>query len=319
MGRRKVAGHDAPEMEVVSQDDADLYVEADERLNAEVSDDEVLSSVEDYQPAESEVIKESVDDEQGAEDWRHKYEVLKGKYDSEVPRLYKEIKALKRERDNLLSRMNLLEQIVMQMQSVQAQGGSSAPQQAKEQVEEDEELKRLKEDYPEIYKAVAKLVEKKVGPVENKVTEFNKEVAIQTFYAKLDSMLPEWRQLNSDPDFLEWLSQPEGDTGFTRHQLMLMAYNNLDAAGVAKWFKKFLNNDSAPVQKEVSRAEKNVVPYGKKTSYASKESSKRLFKESEIQRFYTDLALGRIPQDRAREMEKEIMSALMEDRIIYGK
>lgn len=248
------------------------------------------------------------------EDWQHKYEVLKGKYDKEVPRLHREIKLLKREKEDLLKRLALLESVVTNIQQQQRQ----APQAPSQDIE-DEELKRFAEEYPEVYKSVAKLLEKKLKTVEATVQSQASMMAQQNFYSRLTALVPDWERLNTDPDFIDWLQEPEGETGFTRHQLMLMAFEKGDADRVASFFKRFIaqsqqDGSQSPYK---ARADKNVYPPQRKQ--VQQEPSKKMFTESEIKEFYRLSALGKIDPKKKQALEAEILSALAENRVIYGK
>lgn len=260
------------------------------------------------------------EEEPSSDDWEHKYKVLKGKYDKEVPRLTRELRMLKQEKEQLLQRMSLLEQVVSEVMS----RGTQSPQ-APKQEEEDEELLRVKEDYPEIYKAVNKLVERKLAREIRPELDYVKATTTQSaFYNRLSALVPNWRSINTDPNFIDWLSHPSEELPTkTRHQVMLMAFQEGDADAVASFFRRYIqqsrtNSEGEEVSMK-SPAEKSVAPPYRKTAQSGKEISKRMYKESEIKQFYTDLALGKIPPDKRDALEQQILNAIMENRVIYGK
>ncbi len=306
---------DAPEVKRPQEDAIEVDVNSSEpQHRTEIMEYE--ETFEDTVPS-SEITEEREEQpsEEEGEDWEHKYKVLKGKYDKEVPRLHKRLKRLERERVELLSRIELLEKALL------AQQEKTSKEETSTMEVDDEDLLKFKEDYPDIYKAITKLLEKKVRQdFENKVNELSNKMTQQQFEAQLTALVPEWRELNTDPDFLDWLQEVEPATGYTRHQLMLFSYQNGDVNGVAKWFKRFLaeNNGGNPVMEKSIPAKKNVSPPHRKTS-SMREGSKKLFTESEINEFYRKKALGKIPPDRANQIEQEIIQALMENRVIYGK
>lgn len=266
---------------------------------------------------------EQTEEEPLSDDWEHKYKVLKGKYDKEVPRLNKELKMLRQEKEGIAQRMSLLEQVVAEVMS-RSSKQSSAPSEPLS--EEDEELKRVKSDYPEIYNAVTKLVEKKLTrEVKPELDQVKATTAQSAFYSRLDALLPEWRAINSDPDFLEWLSQPSEELpSKTKHQLLMMAFNEGDATAVASFFKRFIfttkrTSEGEEVTTVKTQAEKSVAPPYRKTAQSGKESSKKIYTESEIKQFYTDLALNKIPPDKKGALEQQILQAIMDNRVLYGK
>lgn len=266
---------------------------------------------------------EQTEEEPLSDDWEHKYKVLKGKYDKEVPRLNKELRMLRQEKENISQRMALLEQVVAEVMS-RSSRQSSAP--AEPVIEEDEDVKRVKSDYPEIYNAVTKLVEKKLTrEVRPELDQVKATTAQSAFYGRLDTLLPEWRAINSDPEFLEWLSQPSDELPTkTKHQLLMIAFNEGDANAVASFFRRFISStkrtsDGEEVTAVKTQAEKSVAPPYRKTAQSGKESSKKIYTESEIKQFYTDLALNKIPADKKGALEQQILQAIMDNRVLYGK
>lgn len=300
---------DAPEQHEQVQDDAQ------QQPLTPSSYEDFFSDVTEGQAQPIKVEEPPSDD-----NWEHKYKVLKGKYDKEVPRLTREIRTLKQEKDQLLQRLSLLEQVVSETMYRQKQ--ASAPQTVED---EDTDLAKLKEEYPEIYSAVYKMVEKKIKrEVEPQLAQVHATAVQNSFYGRLNALAPEWKTLNSDPDFLDWLSQPSDEIpSKTRHQLMLSAYNEGDADTVAHFFNKYLSQIKASegevnMSQQKPQAEKAVAPPYKKTAQSGK-ASKRVFTESAIKQFYTDLALGKIPPEKREQLENQVLEAIMENRIIYGK
>jgi|GEM_PF-2370319 len=246
-----------------------------------------------------------------AGDWEQKYKVLKGKYDKEVPRLSKEIKMLKREKEELMNRLSMLEQAVMYM--------NQTKQQQPQPQAEDEDIVKLKSEYPEVYNAVSKLMSRKFGEIEPKLNEIKQEATTGNFYARLDALAPNWRTLNTDPDFLDWLNEPSQEVPtMTRHKLMMTAFQQGDASTVAHFFNTYekLNQNEEP---EAPMAQKFTAPPHRKAAQSTQNVGKKIYKESEIRQFYTDAALGKIPPEIKDKKEKDIVQALLENRILYGK
>ena len=53
----------------------------------------------------------------------------------------------------------------------------------------------------------------------DKVTEQQRQVARQTFFAELNRDAPQWERLNTDQDFLNWLTGLDPYTGRSRQEL----------------------------------------------------------------------------------------------------
>lgn len=243
------------------------------------------------------------------EDWEHKYNVLKGKYDKEVKRLHRELDVLRRENSELRAKVDtLMMMLASQRADVREQAESSV----------DDELKKFKEDYPELYNAVRKMVENYVGRVREEVKATSEGMSEKQYLATLTALVPNWQEINTDPEFLDWLKERDELSGYTRHELMLMAHEKRDAYRVAQFFKRFLA-ETGRGGEVVGRSNRvSVSPQSRRVANAG-DRVQRVYKESEIKNFYRDLALGKIPPDVASKWEKEYTQAVIEGRVIYGK
>lgn len=269
------------------------------------------------QQAEQQPTEEKPEEDEG--DFKQKYLTLKGKFDKEVPRLYKELNSLKKEKSMLLNRVSFLEQVVSDYLKAKEQAASATQQSQAE--EEDPDVRKLKEDYPEVYSAVEKLLRSRIYPEINKLRV---DSAQTSFYSSLDALVPEWRQLNSDPDFLDWLKQPSDEIPtMSRHQLMLMSFSQGDANAVAGFFRKYLSvlagKQQSQKQQRTPGATASDPPHRSSTASVPSQGGKEYFTESDIKDFYTKVALGRIPEPYKTEMEKKILAAIADNRILYGK
>lgn len=242
------------------------------------------------------------------EDWEHKYNVLKGKYDKEVKRLHRELDSLRRENSELKAKVDTL---MVMLSSQKANGGQ-------EESSVEDELKKFREDYPELYNAVRRMVESSIARIREEVKVASEGMNEKQYLATLTSLVPNWQELNSDPDFLDWLKERDELSGYTRHELMLMAHERRDAHRVAQFFKRYLAEVGVDRSKAEGHSRVSVSPQSRKVSNTG-ERSQRVYKESEIKSFYRDLALGKIPPDVASKWEKEYTQAVIEGRVIYGK
>jgi len=248
------------------------------------------------------------------EDWEHKYKVLQGKYNAEVPRLQEENRKLQDEMRLLREKLELLEQFIAQSQP------KETPQ-AQPAEAEDEAVKQLKEDFPDIYTGVTKLLEQferriaslleeKVRPVQETV----EQTTMATFQARLSSLVPDWTELNTDSGFLEWLKAVDPFTGKTRHEMLLEAFEARDADRVARFFQAYKDEQQTP-KKRPSQAT-TLPPSGESyTPSVGRRPQGRMWTAQEIKDFYTKKALGKISPEEASRTEAEILRALKEGRV----
>ena len=265
---------------------------------------------------------------QEPEDWEQKYKVLQGKYNAEVPRLHEEIKGLKQSNDFLAGKLELLEKLVAENQQNQPQQATPVDDRVSSINEEDPEIAQFREDFPEIYKGVKKLVEQilaKQVEVENKIKNTEETLAqttTQMFYTQLANLVPDWETLNTSADFLKWLQVIEPFTGVTRHELMNKAFSQGDAVGVAKFFLAFKDEQARMNSNTNQQQQQQSIspPAGRASKVGfQNQNSSRTYKQSEIEEFYRQMALGRVPADEAKAKEMEFLKAMKEGRILYNQ
>lgn len=165
--------------------------------------------------------------------------------------------------------------------------------------------------------------------------------AREKMLADLDNKLPNWRQLNEDPQFISWLALPDAYSGAIRHNLLKAAWDRNDAHRSLAFFQGFLAeeaavdpagtrtppNGSRPPQGSNGQGHKNggitlesFAAPGRAKSAADIPAEKPFIKRSEISRFYADCAANRYRGQEAEQkrLEAMIFSAQTDGRIING-
>ena len=274
------------------------------------------------------------------EDWKQKYYVLKGKYDAEVPRLHDDVKDLKSKVQELSSRPE------PKQPDPKEEGVAPGFKYMKE-----DEI----EDYgPDFFDMVGRraqeVAEQQFSPVidglRSEITELKTQLAntgqrvqhteTENFYAKLDRTVEDWREINSNPDFVDWLDTviPETD-GITRKQMLMKAFNAGDVSHVATFFKNWKSvsgQENAPnqtgngaaqgteqstlsMQNFVSPTSGQGSPQG--APAANGQSSQKIWTQAEIAQFYRNAKDGKYrnrPDDKAK-IEASIVKAVSEGRV----
>lgn len=62
---------------------------------------------------------------------------------------------------------------------------------------------------------------------------------VDAFWRSLEQQVPNFREINSDPQFLDWLEGTDTITGQQRQTLLTAAQNRHDADAVAAMFRQF--------------------------------------------------------------------------------
>jgi hypothetical protein len=282
-----------------------------------------------------------------AEGWEQKYKVLQGKYNAEVPRLQRQVNeqnsTIEQLKQQMTATQGMLAAFAQNRVAAPGQGQGPAPA-APTKLVKDEEVKEFGEDLTDFIRRVAQdsvlpAVEKRLQPVQQQVEKATSDaantaqeqtrLAHERLLATLDGEFAEWRQLNRDPQFLEWLAQPDPYSGAARQDLLSQAYERFDAPRIVAFFKGYRNEHAvvtppaaaaAPAQGASQRTLDDFIAPGQPkagTTGAQNGAGKRIWTEAEIKRFYDDCRAGKFRSnpDRRRELEQDIFAAGREGRV----
>lgn len=262
--------------------------------------------------------------EKDADYWRHRYEVMQGKYNAEVPRLTGQVNQLA-ERVNTLS---------ADLQTAQQNKGAADT--TGKTV--DEALDDLAEQYGEQFVAAIdrridsrldgrlndkfSTIEQRMQRVEQTTTQSGINASLDQLYAA--GRIPDWRALNEDPDFITWLqNEAPFSGGKTFQQIIKSAYQAGDVAGTAEIFNVYdqTNNKQAdPAPAKQNKPEPPVSPPKRGGGVQSQidNASGDVLRVSDFQQLMQDKINGRYHGKEA-EFEKkkaEFYKAKAEGRLI---
>jgi hypothetical protein len=187
-------------------------------------------------------------------DWEHKYKSMKGRFD----RLNEQVR--------MLSEQLSLAQHQQQAPHLSHKEAEAPPQKLITPEEERDYgteflnvvAKRAKEEFtPEVTR-----LERKVAELEAKLGNVGTKVATDArgrMEAFLDDKIPNWRGVNYDPKFLDWLKLPDAYSGVIRHDLLKTAYEQNRTPQVLAFFEGFLSEEAAVDPAKFNGASKAVV------------------------------------------------------------
>ena len=249
------------------------------------------------QPAEKK--QESPDEEnRDALYWQHRFQVLQGKYNAEIPALRDEIR-------------NLKQQLEQQPPSDKA---SEIADTISSQLTDDE-LEMLG---PELVQVIQKLVGKggnseveQLKQEVNSLKQSEKEHAEAEFWAVINTRIPDWQQLQSTPEAQQWLAAHDAMTGTSRNHLLQQAQQNLNAYQVVEIFNQL---------RQATTGNANRVPADKVTPRQSRASGApqpqgNVWTREAITQFYRDKTTGKYSDDEAAQLEADLFKAQVEGRV----
>jgi hypothetical protein len=123
----------------------------------------------------------------------------------------------------------------------------------------------------------------------------------------LDAAVPNWRSINQDARFHQWLLLPEPYSGIIRDRLLKDAVYAGDVGRVIGFFKGFLGEAGASQQGQAQ-------PRPRQAGAAS--SRKRTYTRAEIQRLSSAYRRGQISEADYQRVSADIVAASKEGRIV---
>lgn len=282
----------------------------------------------------------------GDEDnWEHKYKTLQGMFQSE-----------KRRTTELTGRIEGLESMLAKLNALREAGSTpdnettAAQDAAVKRLLSEEEISDYGSDLIDVMKRAAlEAVQDELNALKSENKQLKEVVGgmgqrqemsdRDKFYATLEAEVDNWKELNRDPGFLEWLNQLDMYTDETRQTLLRKAFERGDAKRVARFFQGYLNENAAvtqatsqatPQPKPVNGNGRGKVdlatlaaPGAGATGSADStgQVSAKQWKESEIGAFYESARKGQFKgrDDDYRRIETQIQAALNEGRILVGQ
>lgn len=259
------------------------------------------------------------------EDWEHKFNSMKGRFDRS-----------EQERRKLNDRLAGMEQVVATMQT---------PTEPERPVELDPATMLTaaeREAYgDEFIATVAKVAHQnpEVTKLKNELQLLKSQLANvdasigqdarDRMHALLTSEIPNWLEVNKDPKFSDWLALTDVYSGAIKHELLKTAYAANDGPRVLNFFKGFLAEEAALVPPttpapapEVNAGkvplESLAAPGRAKTAAATNApAEKPIYSRAFVTQFYSDCARGvyRGRDDEKNRIDASIIEAGREKRI----
>ena len=104
----------------------------------------------------------------------------------------------------------------------------------------EDDVKTFSEEYPDIHGAVKKMIELKVREEIPPPKPPTGPDPMAAFHHALDRDVPDWRQINTSREFMDFLNAPDPSSpGMTKLQSIKMAYDARDAMSTVRHFEAF--------------------------------------------------------------------------------
>lgn len=277
----------------------------------------------------------------------HKYKVLQGKYNAEVPRLQAQVKEANDLIGELRQRLNNTEGLLAALHTAPAEPAPAAPAPTAPGISE-EERAQFGPDLIDVIERVAEaklmpVVTEQLGSVDSrfqKVEQSTSQAAEVMARSERDKVIqalaaavPDWEKQNENKEFLSWLNENDAYAGRPRGQLLTEAYQSHDVVRVIAIFKGFQTENAvvnpsgptpepaAPTPEPQASLEDYVAPGTPKTGTTSapNESGKRVWTRKDVAAFYAKknefVISGKPIPDEYVKLEKDLIKAQGEGRL----
>jgi hypothetical protein len=105
--------------------------------------------------------------------------------------------------------------------------------------------RRAKEEFAPEFEMLAERL-KRLESGQTAITQVVENTQKRTLYDQLSDEVPDWRDINHHPAFLNWLSLPDVYSGVPRSELLKNAFSRQDTLRVVNFFKGFLTEAVGP-------------------------------------------------------------------------
>jgi hypothetical protein len=265
-------------------------------------------------------------------DWQQRYNTLQGMFNASQRQSQADIQALRNQVDSLTA-------LLAQTKSDTQQPASADPdaaitdQHRQEYGDAIEMMQRAARNVLQPVLARLAKVESEISainegvvPTVRSVAQAQAMTAEDLFFRDLTQEIPNWRDINNNPDFQAWLLQPEPLIGVLRQTILEDAQRNNDVGRVALLFRAWPGYQASPApapapNQTMSGApaalQSQIAPGRGRAPAAPQQAAPKIYTSREIAQFFDDVRAGRYSgreSEKAR-MEADIFAAGREGRV----
>lgn len=251
--------------------------------------------------------------------WEHRYQVLKGKFDAELPQLKQQLAQRDTTIQSLERRVQELEAVKGQLERVESLKLTPEEESAfgKDLIELTRKV--AANEAERVQREIAAKLEKTEATVQT-VSKTAEQTAHARFLSDVTTAVPDWQVVDARPDWLEWLGQYDPLLGAVRQTALDQATNMRDAGRVAALFNAFKATLPAPVPaptptQAASTVQQQVAPRTQAASSNQSTPSKRLYTEADLQALFSANRRGEYTREQWAVISAEIDNAVAEGRV----
>jgi hypothetical protein len=300
---------------------------ATEQEGVGASGSEQADSVENTAP-ESASNEQRRPDTKEEETFEKRYKTLQGMYNADTTRL-------RAENQQINQRVAQLEQLLASLSE-----SAAKPQQTATKLVTEKDI----EEYGDSIEVMRRVTEESLSARDNRIAELEQMIrqmqtsviprveqvahkqavsSEQMFWSELTAAVPNWRDINADQNFLNWLMEVDPLTGMSRQTYLEDAQRNLDTRRVVNFFSAWQGNvgqsvAQSPRDAVASELDRQVAPGRSRGGGAPSKDQSKTYAPKDIQKFFDDVRKGvyRGKEAERDRIERDIFAAQRENRIV---
>lgn len=294
---------------------------------SETEKTEQANSAENTVPAPALNEQKTVGNKENEETYEKRYKTLQGMYNADTVRL-------RTENQQLNQRLTQMEQLLSSLSTAPATYSGAAEKLVTDKDIEEygdslEVMRRVtKEEVSAANQRIAELeqmvrqMQASVIPRVEHVAQKQAQSSEQSFWSELSANVPEWRDINADQNFLNWLTEVDPLTGTSRQVYLEDAQRHLDVARVVNFFKTWQGMNghqvAQPPRSAASELDRQVAPGRSRNGNGPAVQQAKTYSPQDIQKFFDDVRKGVYHGKEAERdrIERDIFSAQRENRIV---
>lgn len=262
------------------------------------------------------------------ETFEKRYKTLQGMYNADTTRL-------RAENQQINQRVAQLEQLLASLSE-----SAAKPQQTATKLVTEKDI----EEYGDSIEVMRRVTEESLSARDNRIAELEQMIrqmqtsviprveqvahkqavsSEQMFWSELTAAVPNWRDINADQNFLNWLMEVDPLTGMSRQTYLEDAQRNLDTRRVVNFFTAWQGNvgqsvAQSPRDAVASELDRQVAPGRSRGGGAPSKDQSKTYAPKDIQKFFDDVRKGvyRGKEAERDRIERDIFAAQRENRIV---
>lgn len=172
--------------------------------------------------------------------------------------------------------------------------------------------------YDELLAKVRKMEDEKTDRLRAETESFHADT-MTDLKAKLTEHLPEWTEIDVDPEFMEYMKEPDSISGLSRSVHYNTAVGNRDVQRVLSFYKQF-KSLKPKSKKEILAGKVTPVGGGSSATENRSDNSQKIYSIQEYTEFMDSVARGDYRGSKenrllAKQKERQYDKALMEGRV----